>query len=650
MARTKDNVALNQYYGELTWSNFLDWLVTLCAGVILMMTLASLGGVRPDTGLKFLPLYPVLMVLHGLWFMSQRGKDRKLSRVPLLFLPFLLWMALHVVWLSPTAWLGARELSIGLQCYVLFWVLCNHAWSWWHRGVLFMMILVAVLYGVYIGYAQYFQDPGRIVSTNTETQVLLSAEYADQATGLFADPHSFAVLLLSVLPGILILATVKRLNLVARLFAYYLGFMVFLLVILTQCVWAVFLIIPTFLIVAWLSHGTVSQRVKRGLLKAGVALVLFGAMVYSSARLQQGFADGLTLDGEWVRFDIWRSALGLVKEYFVLGGGAGSFPVRIAQDASLTLPRPLGNPLNEYILLLSEYGLVGVVLLLGPILWIMVNGYQSIQAQPFYVQTHRRGHRFMPRQRIALTMTWATCFIFLCCGLLNYVSVVPGLLLVFCASLGALVQLSVEPKLRYPTYTFSSFAYLGLIGLLAVSGYFYVQRNLQSHAIELNASEQLDELAKKQIHISGNSDLLDEIIEDLERAIEIYPANVDALLSLSAANYQLYFRDPGRADEVGRRSSEIAQAAIALSPEYWKAWAQYGLAEALRGNRESASMAFETMLKFGTSQANAHFYWASFLGALRGKGGQALSAVNKALSINPEHMGARRLQSKLLIP
>ena len=58
------NIAI---YGRLSWGNFVDWLVTLCLGLIIFLTTVSLGGVRPDTQLALLPLFAILLTLHGIW-------------------------------------------------------------------------------------------------------------------------------------------------------------------------------------------------------------------------------------------------------------------------------------------------------------------------------------------------------------------------------------------------------------------------------------------------------------------------------------------------------------------------------------------------------------------------------------------------------
>jgi fucose 4-O-acetylase-like acetyltransferase len=60
------------FFGKLSWANTVDWMVTFCLGGIIMLTTIKLGGVRPDTHLAILPLYAILLTLHGLWFVLNR--------------------------------------------------------------------------------------------------------------------------------------------------------------------------------------------------------------------------------------------------------------------------------------------------------------------------------------------------------------------------------------------------------------------------------------------------------------------------------------------------------------------------------------------------------------------------------------------------
>ncbi len=67
MASVIDKQGNIPLFGQLSWGNLLDWLVTLCLGGIFMLTVVSLGAVRPDMQLDLLPLYSILLFLHGLW-------------------------------------------------------------------------------------------------------------------------------------------------------------------------------------------------------------------------------------------------------------------------------------------------------------------------------------------------------------------------------------------------------------------------------------------------------------------------------------------------------------------------------------------------------------------------------------------------------
>ena len=81
------NIAI---FGQLSWGNFIDWLVTLCLGLIILLTTLSLGGVRPDTQWAILPLFAVLLTLHGIWLAVDNTSPKRLSHIPVWFVPALI--------------------------------------------------------------------------------------------------------------------------------------------------------------------------------------------------------------------------------------------------------------------------------------------------------------------------------------------------------------------------------------------------------------------------------------------------------------------------------------------------------------------------------------------------------------------------------
>ncbi|MBB4014347.1 O-antigen ligase family protein [Niveibacterium umoris] len=84
----------------------------------------------------------------------------------------------------------------------------------------------------------------------------------------------------------------------------------------------------------------------------------------------QQFRGGNTGTNDGVRMEFWRNSLTLIKQHPVFGGGTGSFRPEyraLAESQKLDGIHITPNPHNEYLLVWSQTGLVGLALLLA--LW-----------------------------------------------------------------------------------------------------------------------------------------------------------------------------------------------------------------------------------------------------------------------------------------
>ena len=227
------NIAI---FGQVSWGNFIDWLVTLCLGLIILLTTVSLGGVRPDTQWALLPLFAVLLTLHGIWLAVDDASPKRLSHIPLWFVPALLWMLCSVHWFSPAPWRGWYEMIYALKAFIFLWVLSNNVRSRAHLWLLIIISLAPAPIALFNGFYQFFQEPQHILGAMTDYGLDLNADFLGRATGAFADPNSFAVFLLILLPSLLIMTIVTRLPKILRLLAFYNALIFFVGIALTSLI------------------------------------------------------------------------------------------------------------------------------------------------------------------------------------------------------------------------------------------------------------------------------------------------------------------------------------------------------------------------------------------------------------------------------
>lgn len=637
------------YLGQMSLANFVDWLVTFCLGAIVTLSALLLGGVRPDTHVLLLPLFACLMVLHGLWLAVEQEQPKRLSYVPVFFLPLVAWIWVNVTWVSPTAWRGWYELIYALEAVIFLWVLVNNVRTRAHLWVLISIAISPAAYAVFIGFYQFFQNPSKLVNAYAEYGLTLSPQFLGQATGSFADPNSFAAFLLILLPSLLIAGLVPRLPVILRVLCLYVGVMLGISIFLTQLFWPLVILLIILLILPWACFLSPAHRVYGSLL--GVSLFAIGvlAQVFFSPQFKTRAVQAMSAEGEAVRLVLWQEALEITLDAPISGVGGGSFSAEFEQSERQSLGKLPMTPHNDYLLILSEYGILGAVLFLLPSLLVVWCAIRNWRAEPGRVKLNNAKGTIMPLTKYFLLIGLASVLSFALCLFSSFIFYTPVLTLYGVLFFSMLVKSSFKRRLRIPHGGWMRLGYLCLGLVLAVGFYSISASRIQSQALELHARQRLDQIVEQRVHVSGNTDLLDEVIELYEAAILLDPDNVDAWIGLSASICQQFYRNPANYQAIGARASGYAQRAIELSETYWMGWAQLGIAQGLGGNDTEAEAALARALELAPNNCNAHYYWAAYVSHFKERRSEALESVQRALDINLNHCAASKLQQKLRI-
>jgi len=638
------------YFGRLTWSNFFDWLVTLSLGGFVAANTLLLGGVRPETTLLLLPLLLVALVLHGLWYLSERSEDGgRLSLIPLLFVPFVAYVLASAAWLTPVPWLGAHRAILVVQAFAVLWLLVNNVRTRAHLWVFLVIVLLPVGRAIFLACFQFFQDPRAFADSMGEFPVLMAPAFHGQATGTFADPGSYATFALIVLPMFLIAAGAPRLPKILRVLFFYLSLMMALTIVLAQVFWSLIVLFLAIAWAGWFAFRRLSRRLLAGallgLVIVGAALFLF--LEFPRFRFAEAVSPREALVGE--RADLWSASLGMVREHPVLGVGAGAFPVELAQSENVSPPWQAESPENDYLWVLAEYGVLGFAILVPPVVFVAVRAYGRWRMEPYSVPLKDAQGRIMPPQRFFMSLGLAGTLTAAACAFFHFTLLVPAL--VFCAvtSLGILVKSAFRRGLRLPRKRWARLSYAGLALFAALGLFRYSWPLLSASSQAAFAQQRLEQLVERQVHVSGNTALLDEVIDRFRVALTADPRHADAWIGLSSAYCQLFYRSPADFDANVALAIEAAERAVALSETYWRAWAQLGVARAHAGQAAAAEEALARALALAPNSSNANYYWAALLSNDPARRQEAIRAADRAIEINPENDVARRLQQKLRI-
>lgn len=636
------------YFGQLSWANLVDWLITFTLSAVLLVAATVLGGVRPEAQSVILPGICLLLVLHGVWYMVSKEASTRLSQVPLACAPLLLWMVFQVNQ-SPSAWRGEQQLIYVLEAIIFFAVFANNARARLQVWTVLFAALIPLGLGVFNAFYQFFQNPGRISGALTDYTVELSPEFLGRATGTFADPESFVVLLLLLGPGVLFAGIVPRFPMIIRVMCCYIALMVFLALVMAQVIWALPVLLVNAFALAWLSTRKLQKRIKRAVLGVLLVLAISFSLGYAHNTIRDSALSALENEGEGARLALWREASRSAADSGYLGLGAGSSELSLEQSARLVMVKTAASPMNDYLLVFLELGVLGLLLLLFPIGLVLVLAIRRWRAEPKRARLTGRKGAIMPPQCFFISIALLGCLGSLLCVLFVSVLEVPALLLYVALFWGLLAKTCFNRRIELPQRGLVRLGYCVLLLLLALGFYRFGSVRLKAQALELEARQRLDHLIEGRVHLSGNSELLDDVIVLFEEATNLHPENADAWIGLSAAYNQLFFRNPSAFREVGELASNAADQAVLVGERYWRSWAQLGISHALSGDVEGAESALTRSLELAPNSSNAQYYWASYLSHRPGRIEEAKRAVHRAIEINPENAAAIRLRQKLLI-
>jgi hypothetical protein len=371
-------------------------------------------------------------------------------------------------------------------------------------------------------------------------------------------------------------------------------------------------------------------------------------MVLAYSPLKQSYMSQLAFDSSHVKWGIWQETSRGILESPLIGTGGGSFPVEISQTERIALSKVPDTPYNDYLMLLSEYGIIGGLLFLLPITWITCRAYRAWQSLPYEVIFEHAEGRFMTMRKMMLAIALSGTLMSAICAAVTFMFYVPGL---FCFSVllfTLLTKVTFSRRVIIPSGLVAMLSYPAICMITIVCIYMYSVPRLESRAIEMNTTEKLDILIKDRGYAPLAASELNQLIAAYETAVLLNPRNLGAYLGLSASYCQLYYTNPSERAVFSTRAVEAAKNALLLSENYWKAWAHLGVAEALSGDLELARDALEKSVALAPLNVNALYYLASFNAGI-GDLEAAIKTVEQALEISPDHLPARRLQSKLLI-
>ena len=554
-------------------------------GWLLFQTLAGFGGFlgysRPMVDVSRTLI--LLGALHALVILFRRRRPRPqwLMALPL---PFLLYSWLHYRFLSPAPWEAALFLTVFVQAYVLYLVVLNSInrtrASLWILGICQALALVALL----AGFFQFYQFPGWMVTLERER----NPDYLQGAAGFFLDPLNFGALLMLFWPATVLMAGMRRFPGPVRLLnaSFLVAILVGLMLsahragILTAG--GLLLILPFFLSDRARSRWK-ALRILCGGFLIGLPFCYFGSHILRERLLY------------FLNYPVDSAAEGSVAvawsqflERPFLGQGLGSFGLLWESFRPEGLTDGVRYAVSAYAGFLAEFGLLGVLCLGLPALWLFYRAARTWAETAFIsldkdarerMERLPKGHparRQMeqsggkaPLEKLILGAMIVGLGGFIVYAAWDYVLKLPVFLFLL-AILFAVLGFFVGGKMPLSRRRSSGGLSVGLIPLaLAVIAVVFGVPRFQSQFYVYTADERLSYLLEEPDRIFLEPDEVTQVLDAYTAATRLNPEHAGAWTGLGRSWLAYLDADLWAREELAAEALPALEKALQLSPSSW---------------------------------------------------------------------------------
>ena len=613
-----------------------EWTLSVLLAANLVWTTLFLGGFRPETMLVSWILTGSAL---GLQLINHAFTAERVHPASWFPLPFLVYAAANVLWISPVPWLGWRDWLGWVQMAATFWILLNGIR---HRGPRLLVLgtigvigVIAVVLACY----QRFLWPDFLMMGRTQ-----AAQFFGRSSGPFGIPNSLAAFLLLLIPVSACFAWQRHAGAVQRVLAIYFA-LVFLLglgLTISRGAW-ISLVIAVGLWPLCVRERSLEWRVGVSIGAFAIALVSAAAVYLAVPSVKERFDRLVDEAGERSRPILWRASMELFSEAPVFGTGAGSY------NTLFEAHRPSGfhdEPLwahDDYLNTLSDYGLVGFFLGFGAIAAVAYQagfGKERSEGQSEFI--HRTDTPDVTRALAIGLLAFGISLV------VDFHLKIPALSLVVATIAGECVLRSwpvgAPGKPTAPKV-------LGLIfGAVAVA---LVTLGVavplyRGEALRYDARYRIDQMARKNNPTSDEQrDVLTQVDTELQEALALDPSNGQTWADRSYVSALWTRLAPARAQELGEQADEAAREALARSQIVPEFWIRLGVAEDLQGKWVDATPAFGKAVSLAPLNAIAWYYQAYHFSLTRATHTLALASTRQCLEIDPYFQPAIILQNSL---
>lgn len=624
-------------------ARFFDRCTLLILAFCLPLLLLMNGGLDHASHSLIVPAFSLLLFFHGLTvFLKSKAsiKAYKLSTIPLLFVPFLIWLIVSANFISATPWKGHINLIYYFEAFIVLWIASNHLKSFRRLQTICTALILVGSYSMFLGYSQFFH--GRNAS--------FEIDYVNNIAGLFFDSSAFAFLICVSLAALIPAVFLRFLLISKRFILLLISLLLFFGLIMAQDIQGYILITLVILISSFFSFRKRKQIISFNVSALVLALVVFGSLFLFMPAFSKHFAVPYYFEDQFYFLEVFYASLILCLKNLIWGTGLGAFTSGILAVQSQSLPLLLDNPSNSLIMILSETGLIGLLLLLIPIYYILKRSFLGLKESPKWELIE--GHRWVPMSRFVVMVSFSFLLSFLVCSLFISVPLFPFFLCLGAFVLGALsmpegaflIKLQLKKNIERWGYLLAAaslgltFAYDATRSMKSES-YLAVANEFYSQSFQFDRSDQSD----------ARMDALNQSVAYVELARKQNPKNYDALILKNELLNAFYTKNEIHYEHLMEMLLGTSQSVMESAGNYWKAHLRYGASLAIEGKEAQAEQALKKAVEIAPQSLEANLYLAAFLFHFEDRREESESYLKKALEIDPNNPQALAINRKLNI-
>jgi O-antigen ligase len=597
----------------------LQWARTALVSANILWTTLCLGGFLPGTRVATTALTAALIAVH----LADPARGRRAHPAGLLFVPFLVFAAANVAWVTPVRWLGWFDWLNWAQAFALFWIVLNGVEARACRRFLCAFLITLGVVASLLAAYQHFVRPDWLMLGRTQAE-----QFIGRSSGPFGIPNSLGVLMALLIPPAAWLVFGPGRTMAVR----------------ALCGVALVVMAAGFVLAvsrgAWLALGAAfalkplispGRSLGRRIAATAAALVAgtaAAAVLYLAFPLMHERVGQLLKDaGERTRPILWRGAWRIFEAHPFVGAGAGSF------DALFELYRPEGyrdQPYYahcDYLNTLADYGAVGFILLFGA---ASILAWRCARARGL------AGAAFTGLLAFALHL------------LVDFHLKIPALAMIV-ATIAALVAAEAWPDPPRPPASGGPARWAALCGSAAVLAFAFMWAIPKYRAEESRrlARARIDSMATAGADVSHEPEQVAGIREQLEAAAATDPMNAQAWSDWAYADSLWALVHPDQTVQIGASVEREARRAVALCPVVSEFWIRLGTGLDMQRRRVDAGECFVRALQLAPARTDVWYYQAYHLSLDPNDAGPAAAAADFCLRLDPSFRLAQALRQRL---